>query len=557
MLDRDEADRLPVVIPQEDIDNDPEAFAWYDGPQGALRLYSPIPVQKIPKSTSNETPMGYLHYIVNKCNWYTKDVHSLGLFDAIGIYFEGLMEYAEDHYVEFIVPGFSRKHRGKRLQQCRDKPWMEWTTTRPDLTQKYIVYFTAVRYLLDNPRHYTANRDIGELLSVTQYEDDLDLVEEDDDEYEINSIINDDDAEEEQEQEQESSETADDSEASSCTEVETTQPSDVEGSQSSISGGNDSESSMWTPPRTIPVNSMTSLGSTYRLDKRHNSCSPRPVPMPPSPTPRKRRKGPGSSEVNSVSKASPRKRKFSSVDSSDHLEDLDDAEKDKPEKSQRRQKDPRKGKQKTLTSEMKDFLSGDDSEESNGNEDYVGSATENDNLSDLADGSKRRLYTSSINTQCGIPGAQPHQLRSGREYGPDKSRLNKETAPKEASRPTSRDRESPGVIRSAISSANDSGSDELSIRGSTPRRTSSPDAQGISRRRPPELGPTHAYVPNSHQAASSSKRRRTAYRVVSSSEDESRSPSPELYQPTESRSASPERPVRRFRRLRRWSKCTA
>ncbi|KAK0477261.1 hypothetical protein IW261DRAFT_1486424 [Armillaria novae-zelandiae] len=148
----------------------------------------------------------------------------------------------------------------------------------------------------------------------------------------------------------------------------------------------------------------------------------------------------------------------------------------------------------------------------NGNEDYVGSATE----------------------VCNIASAQPHQLRSGREYGPNKSRLNKEAASKESPRPTSRDRESPGVIRSAIFSANDSGSHEpngLSIRGYTPRRTSSPDTQGTSRRRPPELGPRHAYVQNSDQAASSSKRRRTAYRVVSSSEDESRSPSPELEKP--------------------------
>ncbi|KAK0474082.1 hypothetical protein IW261DRAFT_1500709 [Armillaria novae-zelandiae] len=173
---------------------------------------------------------------------------------------------------------------------------------------------------------------------------------------------------------------------------------------------------------------------------------------------------------------------------------------------------------------MKDFLSG--GKESNGNEDYVGSATENDNLSDLADG------------------AQPHQLRSGREYGPNQSRLNREIASKESPHPTSHDWESPGVITSAISSANDSESDELSTRGSTPRRTSTPDTQGISRRRPPESGPTHAYVPNSDQATSSSKRRRTAYRVVSSSEDEFRSP-------------SPERPVRRFRRLRRWSERTA
>ncbi|KAK0474066.1 hypothetical protein IW261DRAFT_583409 [Armillaria novae-zelandiae] len=138
---------------------------------------------------------------------------------------------------------------------------------------------------------------------------------------------------------------------------------------------------MWTPPRTIPVNGMASLGSTYRLEKRHNSCSPGPVPMPPSPTPRKRRKGPGSSEVNSVSKASPRKRKFSSVDSSDHSEDLDDAEEDKPAKSRRRKRGPQKGKQKVLTSEMKDFLSG--GEESNGNEDYVGSATEVCNIASI------------------------------------------------------------------------------------------------------------------------------------------------------------------------------
>ncbi|PBK67187.1 hypothetical protein ARMSODRAFT_321740 [Armillaria solidipes] len=191
-------------------------------------------------------------------------------------------------------------------------------------------------------------------------------------------------------------------------------------------------------------------------------------------------------------------------------EDSDDAEEDKPEPRQqsRRRKRcspkaarrPRKGKQKALTSETEIFISG--SEESDGNEDYAGSATENDNLSGLADG------------------AQPRQLRSGRKYGPNKSTPSKETASKESS---PRDRESPGFIRAAISSAVDSGSDErnrLSTR-STPRRMSSPDAQ-----------------------ASSSKRRRTAYRVVSSSDDGSRSP-------------SPERPAHRFRRLRRWSERTA
>ncbi|KAK0474047.1 hypothetical protein IW261DRAFT_1610691 [Armillaria novae-zelandiae] len=269
MLDRDEAEKLPVVIPQEHIDNDPEAFAWYEGPQGG-GFTVPFQFKKYPTRPVNETPMGYLHYIVHKCNWYTKDIH-WAFFDAIGIYVEGLMEYAEDHYAEFIVPGFSRKHRGKRLQAVR-----------------------CVRVSETVLSDFKRLQDIGELLSATQYEDDLDLVEEDD-EYEINSFINDDDAEEEKGQEQESSETADDSEASSRTEVESTQPSDVEGSESGISGGIDSESSdtrkMLT---TVVVQGQFQCPHHLLLASAEKDL------------------------VNSVGKASPRKRKFSSVDSSDH-----------------------------------------------------------------------------------------------------------------------------------------------------------------------------------------------------------------------------------------------
>ncbi len=147
------------------------------------------------------------------------------------------MAYAGDHYAEFVIP-FGTKHRGKRLQQCRDKLWMRWTTRKPSLTQKvcvrvsgwslrliriqYPIYFTAVQYFLDDPRHYTANRDIGELLSATEYEDDLDLEEEDsDDEYENDSFIDDGSIEEERE-EGESSEAADESEVSGSIEVRPT-----------------------------------------------------------------------------------------------------------------------------------------------------------------------------------------------------------------------------------------------------------------------------------------------------------------------------------------------
>ncbi|PBK95779.1 hypothetical protein ARMGADRAFT_748442 [Armillaria gallica] len=123
---------------------------------------------------------------------------------------------------------------------------------------------------------------------------------------------------------------------------------------------------------------------------------------------------------------------------------------------------------------MEDFLSGN--EESEGNEDYVDSATENDNMSDdLADG------------------AQPHELRSGRKYGPNKSTPRKEIASKKSS--------SRGLdpARADISSAVDSRSDKpsrLSTRSAS-KRKSSLDYQ-----------------------SSPSKRRPTAYRVVSSSEED-------------------------------------
>ncbi|SJL15267.1 uncharacterized protein ARMOST_18757 [Armillaria ostoyae] len=397
----------------------------------------------------------------------------------------------------------------------------------------YTVYFKAVQYFLADTRHYNANRDIGQLLSATEYEDDLDLEEEEDDEYENDSFIDDGSIEEERE-EGESSEAADESEASSSIE-ESTQASDAEGSQYCISDDFDSEPYMQTPPCKIPLNGTASLGSAYRLGKRRDSSSPSPALPPPSTLRKRRRASPDFdtsplvspiSKANSASKASPRR--FPSVDSLDHPEDSDDAEEDKPEarqQSRRRKRRPpkaahrpRKGKQKALTSEMEIFLSG--SEESDGNEDYAGSATENVNLSDLADG------------------AQSRQLRSGRKYGPNKSTPSKEIASKESSprgigpaRPT----------KVEISSAVDSGSDELNRLStrSTPRRTSNPDAQRISHL--PELT-SHVLI--SDQTASSSKRRRTAYRVVSSSDDGSRSP-------------SPERPAHRFRRLRRWSERTA
>ncbi|KAK0185648.1 hypothetical protein F5146DRAFT_1165666 [Armillaria mellea] len=484
MLDCDEAERLPAAIPQEDINNDPEAFTWYEGPEGGA--------------------MGYLHHILDKCNEYTKNIHS-AFFDGIDTYFEGLMEYAMNHYAEFVIP-FGTKHRGKQLQGCRDKPWMDWTTKRLDLTQKFSISSTTHAITPRTGTSRTTNT------KSTPYNDGPDA---------------------EEHEEEESNETADDSEMSSSTE-RALQSSDVEGSQSGVSDGIDSESRMQTPPHKIPVNPTANLSSAYRLGKRYYSRSSSPTP--PSPTSRKRQQEPGTSSVNPVSKgipgimtrfttsstfpiASSRKRWFAHVDSLDN-----GAEEEKPEAMQQSRlgkrsktaRRTRKGKQRARTSAMDDSISG--------NEDYAGSATEKDNLSDLADDAQQKSSTSSGDIQCGITGAQSHQLSSGRKYGRNKSTPSKGTASKELS---PRDRGSPRVYQSRDIE-----------RPLIPGRTN-PTGSARYPLRGEHLAPTLRPCTNI-SLNSVVETRRTACRVVLSSEDESRSPSPEL-------------PARRFWRLRRWS----
>ncbi|PBK67184.1 hypothetical protein ARMSODRAFT_959339 [Armillaria solidipes] len=549
MLDRDEAERLPVVIPQEVIDKDPKAFAWYEGPQGG-GFTVPYQFKKYRNRPVNETPMGYLHFIVDKCNEYTKNIHS-AFFDAIDAYFEGLMEYAMNHYAEFVIP-FGTKHRGKRLQQCRDKPWMQWTTRKPSLTKKYTVYFTAVRYFLDDPRHYTANRDIGELLSATEYEDDLDLVESDsDDESEMNSFIDDGDIEDEREEE-ESSEAADESEASSSTE-ESTQPSEAESSQSHVSDGFASEPYVQTPPRKVPLNGTACLGSAYRLGKRRDSSSPSPE-LPLASSLRKRRRAspdfdaysvvsPTPSKVNSASKASPRKGKFSSVDSSDHPEYSDDAEKneskarqqsqsrktERPETRQRQTRDDGKSspikansshrrKRERLASDVEDFISSAGGEEEDGSDEYIDNTTENDTSMDMENS------------------FEPRQLRSRRLPPSDGPYVLEEILSAETSLSSIATELSSGVIALLSDNEEDSGVIVISS-DSEPEQDESNGQSHCTRRKrgSPESDPdVQPPCP---------KRRRTSAirRHVSSSEG------------SPSHSPSPERSPPKLRRLRRWT----
>ncbi|RDB29800.1 hypothetical protein Hypma_013876 [Hypsizygus marmoreus] len=122
----------------------------------------------------HNTSISYLYWCYKNFN----PNHSL--IGAFELYHEGLEEYAKTHYAEFVVP-FGRKHQGKRIAKCRDKDWLLWTTTRKALTDKYPIFFVAVQYWLENPRHQGVKRDIGELLRCSEYEDDLELAEETED----------------------------------------------------------------------------------------------------------------------------------------------------------------------------------------------------------------------------------------------------------------------------------------------------------------------------------------------------------------------------------------
>ncbi|EDQ99889.1 uncharacterized protein LACBIDRAFT_315100 [Laccaria bicolor S238N-H82] len=124
--------------------------------------------------------------------WYTTRTasgRSHPTLSAIEVYVDGLREYAKENYLDFVVP-FGQKHGGQTIGECRDKKWMAWSCRKQDLIDKYPIYFLAVDYHLQNPRHYNQTRDIGELLSASRYADDIDLQhEEEQDESDLSDIV--------------------------------------------------------------------------------------------------------------------------------------------------------------------------------------------------------------------------------------------------------------------------------------------------------------------------------------------------------------------------------
>lgn len=136
-MDREDAERRPVDIDPNNIHGNPIGFSWYTGSEGGGFII-PKTFKKYNSRCINDTPMGYLHFLVKKSRqpdhslWLTRYAD---LFSAINMYIEGLKEYAKREYSSFVVP-FGRKHRGKRLDQCSDEEWMLWTMKQPILTDK-------------------------------------------------------------------------------------------------------------------------------------------------------------------------------------------------------------------------------------------------------------------------------------------------------------------------------------------------------------------------------------------------------------------------------------
>ncbi|KAJ7762407.1 hypothetical protein DFH07DRAFT_410238 [Mycena maculata] len=156
----------PIWDPLVDPGHEPE-WDWYYGP-GAGDMILPFKKYEGQRRQMHKVDLPYLLF----CQTKTRRASFLAAF---GRYHQGLCELVESdgyHYEDFRVP-FGAKHRGLRIRECRDKPWLMWCSTRPYLINKHPLFFRAVERWIANPRKTEHTRDVGELLSRSQYKDDL------------------------------------------------------------------------------------------------------------------------------------------------------------------------------------------------------------------------------------------------------------------------------------------------------------------------------------------------------------------------------------------------
>ncbi|KAJ7800755.1 hypothetical protein B0H13DRAFT_2499301 [Mycena leptocephala] len=140
---------------------------WYYDPNAGGMA---VPFRKYRGTPIHALDMAYLLWCRREC---TKAVSFAAAFDN---YHAGLCEHVDSeieyYYLDFLVP-FGNVT--ERLGDCRDQPYFLFCRKKKKLTQKHPLFFHALQRLLDNPRKYEVWRDVGELLDVTKYADDLNL----------------------------------------------------------------------------------------------------------------------------------------------------------------------------------------------------------------------------------------------------------------------------------------------------------------------------------------------------------------------------------------------
>ncbi|KAK7063763.1 hypothetical protein R3P38DRAFT_11412 [Favolaschia claudopus] len=157
------------VINQPLVDEDGgEQYPWFDGEDagGMIMSYGQYHGQKM--NMLGEDYLGWCFENLRFRTW------ARAFVAAFSIYKANLYDFAEHNFASFLVP-FGKRYRGKLLGECRDKPYLVHCSKNKVLREKFPCFFRAVERLFENPRTECAWRDVGELLSATEYADDLEL----------------------------------------------------------------------------------------------------------------------------------------------------------------------------------------------------------------------------------------------------------------------------------------------------------------------------------------------------------------------------------------------
>ncbi|KAJ7589159.1 hypothetical protein C8J56DRAFT_937854 [Mycena floridula] len=185
---------LPIQVFAEDMDG----FDWYDGPDagGFVLRFGKHKGRKV-----NQLDSGYLEWLNQR--YQRPEQIQYPSVTCFRRYYQGLEQWMqeEDRYNHgrFVVP-CGRKHSGQVIAECRDKPWLRWITSRYKINTRFPLFCQAARRFLENPSQHGNIHDVGELLSASEYRDDLDLnMSEDEDDLD-GFVVSDDPAEDEAEQ---------------------------------------------------------------------------------------------------------------------------------------------------------------------------------------------------------------------------------------------------------------------------------------------------------------------------------------------------------------------